>query len=317
VAASPDAIATCVGCGRERSCYHARSERPLCNSCYRRENIKRWKIGVWTPPVATCSQCGAVGPAWFARTDHPLCNSCHRRARPRSDSPGVLTDCERCAQRRPCWPTRDGLVLCNTCLRRRHSRAWTAPVATCAVCGERTQCRFAQTERPICNPCRVRELHPPRFPGIRECISCRQLRRMSLRLGALGDRGECERCYKRRLRAVTVCERCGLRRRPSASKPACCERCAGEQVRHVCGDCGVEGVNHTDGRCARCTLKEILRRLRADGDPSAIVRLEPYLQALAAGPQPWTAVEVDGLQPWVLDRDRARVRHPRNIARGA
>ena len=114
---------------------------------------------------------------------------------------------------------------------------------------------------------------------------------MSLRLGEFGDLGECESCYKRRLRAVAVCERCGLLRRPSASRPGCCERCAGEEVRHVCDDCGVEGVNHTDGRCARCTLREILRRLRADGDPVAISRLEPYLQALAAGPRPWTALK--------------------------
>jgi DNA-binding Xre family transcriptional regulator len=31
---------------RERPCYHARSDRPLRNGCYRRENIKRWQIGV-------------------------------------------------------------------------------------------------------------------------------------------------------------------------------------------------------------------------------------------------------------------------------
>lgn len=46
MAAPPGAIAVCAGCGRERPCYHARSDRPLCNGCYRRENIKRWKIGV-------------------------------------------------------------------------------------------------------------------------------------------------------------------------------------------------------------------------------------------------------------------------------
>jgi DNA-binding Xre family transcriptional regulator len=70
-----------AGCGRERPCYHARSDRPLCNGCYRRENIKRWKIGAWTPPTRVCSRCGVEGPAWFAGTDHPLCSPCHSQAR--------------------------------------------------------------------------------------------------------------------------------------------------------------------------------------------------------------------------------------------
>jgi hypothetical protein len=38
-------------------------------------------------------------------------------------------------------------------------------------------------------------------------------------------------------------------------------------------------------------LAEVLRRLRADGDPHAIARLEPYLTALGAGPQPSTTLK--------------------------
>ena len=64
-----------------------------------------------------------------------------------------------------------------------------------------------------------------------------------------------------------------------------------EPIHHVCVDCGAEELNHTAGRCARCTLAGILRRLRADGDPDAIARLEPYLRALGDGPQPWTTLK--------------------------
>jgi hypothetical protein len=59
----------------------------------------------------------------------------------------------------------------------------------------------------------------------------------------------------------------------------------------VCVGCGAEEKNHTARRCARCTLSEILRRLRADGHPDAIARLEPYLHALGDGPQPATTLK--------------------------
>jgi len=62
-------------------------------------------------------------------------------------------------------------------------------------------------------------------------------------------------------------------------------------VRQICVGCGVEDLNHTNERCARCTLAKILQRLEADGDPEAVARLEPYLRALADGPQPWTALK--------------------------
>jgi hypothetical protein len=80
-------------------------------------------------------------------------------------------------------------------------------------------------------------------------------------------------------------------RRPSVGDAARCEHCVGERIRHVCRDCGAEEKNHTNGRCARCSLAEVLRRLRTDGDPTAIARLEPYLRALGDGPQPWTTLK--------------------------
>jgi hypothetical protein len=84
---------------------------------------------------------------------------------------------------------------------------------------------------------------------------------------------------------------CGQTRRPSLAAPGRCERCVGEPIRHVCRDCGAEETNHTGGRCARCSLAEVLRRLRADGDPVAIARLEPCLTALGEGPQPATTLK--------------------------
>lgn len=186
--------------------------------------------------------------------------------------------------------------MCGTCLRvGKPRRRWKPPLAVCAVCELERPCYFARSERPICVACRWRELHPPRFATLRECIACREVRKIQLRLG---DDGECERCNRRRMRRRIDCEQCGEKRRPSARDPRCCEPCAGEVVRQLCVACGAEDRNHTAGRCARCSLAEILRRLRADGDPAAIARLEPYLQALANGPQPWTTLK------WML-RSRA------------
>jgi hypothetical protein len=65
----------------------------------------------------------------------------------------------------------------------------------------------------------------------------------------------------------------------------------GEPIWHVCRDCGAEEKNHTGGRCARCSLAEVLRRLRADGDLAAIARLERYLTALGSGSQPATTLK--------------------------
>jgi hypothetical protein len=107
----------------------------------------------------------------------------------------------------------------------------------------------------------------------------------------LGDDGECELCSRRRMRTRIDCAFCGHGGRPSARDSARCERCAGERVRQVCVGCGAEDLNHSDRRCARCTLKRILDRLAAGGDPVAVSRLAPYLAALASGPQPWTTLK--------------------------
>ena len=185
-------------------------------------------------------------------------------------------------------------MLCRTCIRARYSRAWEQPVAACAVCGDTRPCFFARSERPVCVRCRRRELHPPRFPPGRPCSTCGQARKLCLRVG---DLAECQNCKQKRLRSKIVCAGCGQTRRSSLGDPARCEHCVGEPIRHVCRDCGAEEKNHTDGRCPRCTLAEVLRRLGADGDRAAIARLEPYLEALAEGPQPSTTLKWMGYSP--------------------
>jgi hypothetical protein len=122
----------------------------------------------------------------------------------------------------------------------------------------------------------------------RPCSACGQKRKLCLRVG---DLAECQNCNQKRLRSKITCADCGQARRASLGDPARCEHCVGEPIRHVCRDCGAEEKNHTGGRCARCSLAEVLRRLRADGDPAAIARLEPYLTALGAGPQPSTTLK--------------------------
>ena len=268
----------------------SRGERAaVVHSCYRRENIKRWEIGEWVKPIAVCSRCGAEGPSWYARTDRPLCDSCHSRSRPRSiPRPPVMMRCQRCGRVKPCERTRLDGLLCRTCIRGRYTRAWEQPVRICALCGQTRPCFFAHSSRPVCVPCRRRELHPPLFPPGRPCSACGQTRKLALRVG---DLAECQNCNHKRLRSKIVCAECGQTRRPSLAKPGKCEHCVGEPIRHVCRDCGAEEHNHTGGRCARCTLAEVLRRLRADGDPAAVATPEPYLNALGGGPQPSTTLK--------------------------
>jgi len=146
----------------------------------------------------------------------------------------------------------------------------------------------------VCVSCRRRELHPPRYPPGRRCSACGQTRKLALRVG---DLAECQNCNHKRLRSKIVCAQCGQSRRPSLGDAARCERCVGELIRHVCRDCGAEEHNHIGGRCARCSLGEVLRQLRADGHPAAIARLEPYLVALGSGPQPSTTLKWMGRSP--------------------
>jgi hypothetical protein len=113
----------------------------------------------------------------------------------------------------------------------------------------------------------------------------------------VGDLAECQLCNQKRMRSKIECVGCARTGRPSVTDPARCERCVGEPIRQVCRDCGAEEKNHTAGRCSRCSLREILRQLRVDGDPEAIAYLDPYLAALSEGPQPSTTLKWMGYSP--------------------
>lgn len=64
-----------------------------------------------------------------------------------------------------------------------------------------------------------------------------------------------------------------------------------------CGSCGAEGRNWRAGRCPACALQAELRRLRAEGEPSAVARLEPLLAQLAAHDKPRSALSWLGRSP--------------------
>jgi hypothetical protein len=87
------------------------------------------------------------------------------------------------------------------------------------------------------------------------------------------------------------CVRCGARGSASVGEPRVCARCAGEPPGQVCRRCGAEGENYAAGRCARCVLAERLETLTRNGDPAAVGRLEPYLEALKTGPKPRSVLD--------------------------
>ncbi|MCA1679936.1 MAG: hypothetical protein LC777_13815, partial [Actinobacteria bacterium] len=65
---------------------------------------------------------------------------------------------------------------------------------------------------------------------------------------------------------------------------------AGSGTARRCVSCGAEGRTWSAGRCPACALGAELRRLRAEGDPSAVARLEPLLARLAARDKPRSAL---------------------------
>jgi hypothetical protein len=162
------------------------------------------------------------------------------------------------------------------------SAGWQPPIAICSLCGRERPCHRANTDAPVCRPCRAGRL-ARREP----CATCGQTKRVVARTPA-GP--ECSACQTRRLKASLDCPRCGRRGRPSVTDAHMCERCAGEPVRHVCRTCGAEEENYADGRCASCILVERLQALAVAGDPRAVERLAPYLSALRDGAKPWSVL---------------------------
>jgi hypothetical protein len=264
-------VATCAACGRERTCYHATSARPLCRSCYRRENKSRWNIGEWVKPVAVCSRCGSEGPAWFAKTPAPLCDSCHTRQRPRSPPQTVLAACEHCERERTLERTAEGRWLCRTCLRDRYDRQWTQPVVTCTDCGQQAPGYGARGERPVCASCRRRELAAARLTPYRlpvaVCSECGQERECQF---ATSERPVCLACrWRGHLPPVDTCRVCGVEKpcHNAATEHAVCRACKSRRhdPRESCLTCGqLRRVCHRPaGRpeCEACATARLSTRV--------------------------------------------------------
>ena len=264
-------VARCAACGRQRQCYHAASARPVCRSCYRRENKSRWKIGAWVKPVAVCSRCASEGPAWFAKTPAPLCDSCHTKQRPRSPRVTVLAACEGCGRQRDLEHTADDRWLCRTCLRGRYDRDWTPPVVACISCGQQAPGYGARGERPVCASCRRRELaaareKPYRLP-VAVCSDCGQQRECQF---ATSERPVCPACrWRGHLPPVDVCRVCGVEKpcHNAATEHAVCRACEPRRhdPRESCLTCGQQrrAYHRPAGRpeCEACATVRLSRRV--------------------------------------------------------
>lgn len=89
-------LAVCSDCGRERPCYGAKTETPVCKSCANKRSPK---------PIAICSSCGRERPCIRAKTDAPLCgsdgneaSSCNRAPEARSEGVTTMRFCTDPAQ---------------------------------------------------------------------------------------------------------------------------------------------------------------------------------------------------------------------------
>lgn len=134
-------IKRCVECGRERPCYRARSERPLCTTCYRRH---------WRPPPGVCTICHRERPCHHAGTDRAVCPSCLRGL--------LLEPCAVCGKTAKVVARSKLGPMCPTCNYRAHNTT-----ICCARC-ERVA-RPALQDRSICRAC----ADEPAGPSCRSC----------------------------------------------------------------------------------------------------------------------------------------------------
>jgi hypothetical protein len=103
----------CSRCGRTRPCVRVTTGKPICRSCYARDER----------PRVTCARCGRDMPVNALWPVGPVCHSCYNAI--------VRTpeQCARCRRSRPLiGRDTDGAGLCGTC-------AGTAIDFTCRRCG--------------------------------------------------------------------------------------------------------------------------------------------------------------------------------------
>lgn len=134
-------IKRCAECGRERPCYRAQSERPLCTTCYRRH---------WRPPPGICTVCHRERPCHHTGTDRAVCPSCLRGL--------LLEPCAFCGKTAKVVARSKHGPMCPTCEYRAHN------TTVCCVRCERVA-RPALENRSICRACAGEPIGP-------SCRSC-------------------------------------------------------------------------------------------------------------------------------------------------
>ena len=156
-------LAICSSCARERPCYFATGDRPICHTC-------RWRG--WQPPVACCTGCGRDRPCHHAGTDRAICRTCNAK-RPDRHEP-----CIGCGQRRSVARRVGQHAECAACVRKRMTArvdcpgcdrtlrpaatdaarcercAGEKPLPECRTCGAQPATRSMRAGR--CSPCALR-----------------------------------------------------------------------------------------------------------------------------------------------------------------
>lgn len=242
-------IPPCPRCGTEAVLSHVRDGLRCCKHC--------WKASRAQP----CSRCGHVRPVEGRTSDGlPLCASC-RPTQPLAQHP-----CSRCGQLRVITDRSDGEQLCPRC--------YQPPTATCATCGRRRPCRFADSVAPQCLTCYTRTR--PR----EVCVRCGAERKVYHRT----TNGEpvCSRCGRTRI-ACCVCARSRPIHGRTADGEPLCRTCwlKHPDARRPCTSCGALEVPYRAGACITCAARADLRDILTGAGGRMRPELEAVYTALA------------------------------------
>lgn len=219
--------------------------------------------------MAACAHCQRTGRALAPTPQGGLCARCRHRQ--------TATACAHCDVVKPvAGHTTAGKPICERC--RRHHRGQRR----CGLCGNtRTIARRARDGDPdVCVNCY-------RLPQ----ATCHRCQRRKPCHFADGDQPICKNCAPR---ATARCAGCGRDRPPTARWPQgpVCEPCyrAALTRRGACAGCGQTRRLFERGRCAPCTLSRRTNQLLADDTGAIPAALVPVAAAIAAAPQPHSAL---------------------------
>ncbi len=271
---------TCDGCQREMPVVRSKVDGLLrCANCRRRDR-SRWEL---------CGRCLKWRPVASRRDEVARCDACTRWER----APEV---CAECGEQRRIKYRPSGRPTCARCYR--------APVGMCGHCnqlapiatraGGRWPAFCVKCYQPVrrCRTCRsgycerrrkrdsltyAGRLRRPNRP-LEECARCGEHEPVQARWP---EGPMCSRCYDAGLMAKAPCEQCGQLRRPWPLKGRqLCSDCAGLPRVHTCSECGDETRLYSQGKCARCVLRE--RVTLAASGRRGVVRPEllPVYEAL-------------------------------------